>query len=119
MKIAISAQEPKPQSVVESRFGRASYFMVFNDDGNSWESINNDQNLNAPQGAGIQSAANVVNEGCTILISGHCGPKAFSALSKAGVSIYSVNSGTVEDALAAYRAGTLEKLASADVEGHW
>ncbi|NLG18591.1 MAG: dinitrogenase iron-molybdenum cofactor biosynthesis protein [Fibrobacter sp.] len=119
MKIAVSSERPVPESPMDSRFGRARYFMIFDDESSSWESLDNDQNLSAPQGAGIQSAANVVNAGCKILISGNCGPKAFTALSKAGVEVYLASNGTVLDALRDFKNGVLKRLEAADVEGHW
>ncbi|MBN1308133.1 MAG: NifB/NifX family molybdenum-iron cluster-binding protein [Chitinispirillaceae bacterium] len=119
MKIAVSAQEKNPQSHVDPRFGRAKCFMVYDDEEKRWEAIDNQQNLQAAQGAGIQSAANVVNAGCNVLIGGHCGPKAFDVLSKAEVSVYAVEGGTVEAAVDAYRRGVLKRLGNADVEGHW
>ncbi|MBN1575214.1 MAG: NifB/NifX family molybdenum-iron cluster-binding protein [Chitinispirillaceae bacterium] len=119
MKIAVSAQEKSPQSPVDPRFGRAKCFMVYDEGTKTWDAIDNQQNLQAAQGAGIQSAATVVNAGCNVLISGHCGPKAFATLSKAQVAVYAVQGGTVEAAVEAYRSGTLKRLEDADVEGHW
>jgi len=119
MKIAVSAEKSDKESPLDPRFGRAKVFMVFDDVNESWECIDNNQNLCSTQGAGIQSAANVVNAGCKILISGHCGPKAFTALSRAGVDIYTVRKGTVIEAVSALKSGKLTKLESADVEGHW
>jgi predicted Fe-Mo cluster-binding NifX family protein len=119
MKIAVSAEQAKPQSPIDPRFGRAKYFMIYDDEKECWEEIDNIQNLEAAQGAGIQSAANVVNAGCTALISGHCGPKAFSALNKAGVAVYTVTEGSVQNAVDAFKLGKLKKLETADVDGHW
>lgn len=119
MKIAVSAEQAKPQSPIDPRFGRAKYFMIYDDGKECWEEIDNIQNLEAAQGAGIQSAANVVNAGCTALISGHCGPKAFSALNKAGVAVYTVNEGSVQNAIDSFKLGKLKKLETADVDGHW
>lgn len=119
MKIGVSAEQTTPESLVDPRFGRSKYFMVYDDTNGSWESIDNNQNLQAAQGAGIQSAANVVNAGCEVLISGHCGPKAFTALNKVGVSVYTVSSGTVRNAIDSFKQGILTKIESADVEGHW
>ncbi len=119
MKIAISAEQPNVESPVDLRFGRAKFFMIHDDENQTWEFIDNEHDLNSAQGAGIQSAANVVSAGCKVLISGHCGPKAFTALSKAGVSVFTVKGGTVLGAVAAYKDGKLKKLVSADVEGHW
>jgi predicted Fe-Mo cluster-binding NifX family protein len=119
MKIAITSERPDIESLVDPRFGRAKVFMVFDDKNATWEVIDNKQNLQAAQGAGIQSAANVVNAGCTVLISGHCGPKAFTALNKAEIAVYTVTEGTVKNALDSYKQGKLTKIDSANVEGHW
>lgn len=119
MKIAVSAAQSKPDSEVDPRFGRAKGFMVYDDEMGSWGFIDNNQNLQAAQGAGIQSAANVVNAGCTVLISGHCGPKAFAALTKAGVEVYTLSGGTIRGAIDSFKQKKLNKIECADVEGHW
>lgn len=119
MKIGVSAEQSNPDSPVDPRFGRSKFFMIFDDTNGCWEFIDNIQNLQAVQGAGIQSAANVVNAGCEVLISGHCGPKAFTALNKAGVAVYTVSNGTVLNAIDLFKQGKLNKIESADVEGHW
>ncbi|MBN1758049.1 MAG: NifB/NifX family molybdenum-iron cluster-binding protein [Chitinispirillaceae bacterium] len=120
MKIAVTATADSPQARMDPRFGRAKWFMMLDTDGETWESVDNVQNLNAAQGAGIQAAAKVVNAGAEVLISGHCGPKAFKALSRAGVTVF-LGSGeaTVAATVEAYRRNELEKLDDADVEGHW
>lgn len=119
MKIAVSAEEAKSDGLVDPRFGRAKFFIVHDDTTDTWESIDNIQNLQAAQGAGIQSASTVVNAGCTALISGHCGPKAFTALNKGGVAVYCVAGGTVREAVDLFKRGELKKLENADVDGHW
>ena len=81
--------------------------------------IDNRQNLDAAQGAGIQSAQNVVAGGAQALVTGHCGPKAFRVLKAAGVDVYTSDAPTVAAALALFREGTLKKSLDADVEGHW
>jgi predicted Fe-Mo cluster-binding NifX family protein len=119
MKIAISAEGKSPESPVDTRFGRAKYFIVHDDEPQIWDALDNNQNLQAAQGAGIQSASIVVNAGCTTLITGHCGPKAFAALNKAGLTVYAVAGGTVREAVESFKRGELKKLEAADVDGHW
>ncbi len=119
MKIAITAEKPQTDSPVDPRFGRAKVFMVYDDQLKTWEVIDNKQNLQAAQGAGIQSAAKLVDAGCEVVISGHCGPKAFTALNSANVSVYTVSNGTVQNAINLFQAGKLTKIESSDVEGHW
>lgn len=119
MKIAITAQGAQPDCALDPRFGRAGYFLVYDDTIRSWDVLANNQNVNAAQGAGIQAAATVVNAGCTVLLCGHCGPKAFSALQRAGVSVYSVEPMSVQQALECFVKGELSRIQSADVDGHW
>ncbi len=119
MKIAITSQGTTHDSPIDTRFGRASYFVVYDDETNSWECINNEQNMQAAQGAGIQAATIIANAACKVLITGHCGPKAYRTLRAAGIDIYSSKAATVDQALEAFRQGALLKLEDADVEGHW
>ncbi len=79
----------------------------------------NTQNLNAAQGAGIQSAQHVIDLGADILITVHCGPKAFKVLNAAGIPVYLGKSLTIRELVKAYMNKELEQLQSADVEGHW
>jgi predicted Fe-Mo cluster-binding NifX family protein len=119
MKICITAQTPSENSPLDPRFGRAKCFMIYDDVADTWETLDNDQNLHAAQGAGIQAASQVVNAGCGALISGHCGPKAYAALSRANVAVYPCGEIPVKEALEAFKQGELKKIENADVEGHW
>lgn len=119
MKIAVTSSGATMDSPLDVRFGRAAWFMVHDTDSGTWEAIQNDQNLNLPQGAGIQSASTVVNAGCQILISAHCGPKAFDVLKKGLVQIFLAADGTAKQCVEKYKRGGLRELANADVEGHW
>ena len=119
MKIAISAQGKDLASSIDLRFGRAQYFIVFDTETDSFISHNNEQNLNALQGAGIQSAKNVADFGAQAVISGNVGPKAFATLVAAGIDVYTGASGTVQDAITAFKEGTLKKSDKANVQSHW
>lgn len=104
---------------MDSRFGRAPKFLVYDLETNTFEVIDNQQNLNAAQGAGIQSAETVARLGAKALVTGHCGPKAFRVLAAAGIKIYNTDALTVADALEQFRSDKLREAGSADVEGHW
>ncbi len=122
MKIAITSDGTTPDSQLNPRFGRTKYFLIYNDSADeikSWEIIDNKQNFQASQGAGIQSATTIANSNCNVVITGHCGPKAFRALIAADIEVYLGKEGTVIDALEAFQKGELKKIDSADVEGHW
>ena len=119
MKVAISAQGKDMNSPVDPRFGRAKYFIVVDTETESFAAHDNSQNLNAPQGAGIQAAKNVLDLGAEAVVSGNVGPKAFDTLMTAGITVYTGASGTVRDALEAFKSEKLKKTEKATVEGHW
>ncbi len=119
MKIAISTAGKTVESDVELRFGRATSFMIYNTVSRTFTIVNNRQQLDAPQGAGIQSAGNVINSGADAVISGHCGPKAMKVLTSAGIKVYTTTAKTISQALADYETNSMEQLRKADVEGHW
>lgn len=119
MKIAITTAGDNLAAALDSRFGRAARFLIYNTDTKDFQSIDNTQNLNAPQGAGIQAAQIVANVGANALITGHCGPKAFRVLQAAGIKVYNCQAATVAEALSQFDEGKLLVASEADVEGHW
>jgi len=119
MKIAFTASGETLEAALDRRFGRAAKFIVYDTDTDAFEVIDNVQNLNAAQGAGIQAAQTISQSGAECLVTGHCGPKAFRVLSVAGIKVYNTDAPTVAAALEAFKAGTLEPATSSDVEGHW
>lgn len=119
MKVAITTAGADLSAPVELRFGRATAFLIYDTETGDFTRIDNTQQLNAAQGAGIQAAQTVANAGAEALISGHCGPKAFQVLKMGKIDIYLAQGGSVQEALKALEAGTLEKASDADVEGHW
>ncbi len=119
MKIAFTTAGEDLQAALDRRFGRAPGFLVVDTATESCEYVANTQNLNAAQGAGIQSGQTIARLGVEALVSGHVGPKAFRVLSAAGVRIYNTEAATVGEALELLRSGQLAEADSADVESHW
>ena len=119
MKIAISAVEPKIESAVDQRFGRARFFAVYNSETEEYVFLDNEIQLNAAQGAGIQTAEMLAKAGAGAVLTGHCGPNAFKVLTAAGIAVYTSESVTIAEALKRFLNGELKSSGSADVEGHW
>ncbi|WP_462325442.1 NifB/NifX family molybdenum-iron cluster-binding protein [Desulfoplanes sp.] len=119
MKIAISSQGDTLDSRIDPRFGRAKGFLVYDLETETSEYVSNDQNLNIPQGAGIQTAQNVAKTGAQAVITGNIGPKAFSALKQGNITMYLFTDGTVSEAVEAYTSGKLAPTADANKPGHW
>ncbi|MEW6379548.1 MAG: NifB/NifX family molybdenum-iron cluster-binding protein [bacterium] len=119
MKVAFTTSGESLDAPLDSRFGRAPRFLIYDMDTATFVVIDNQKNLNAAQGAGIQAAETVARSGASCLVTGHCGPKAFRVLSAAGIKVYSTDAATVAAALDLFRSGKLSPSQAADVEGHW
>jgi predicted Fe-Mo cluster-binding NifX family protein len=119
MIIAVSSQGKELTSRVDPRFGRAPYFIIYDTDNDSFKAIENTQNLQAAQGAGIQSAQNVAREKVQLVISGNLGPKAFNTLTEAGIKTALWAEGTVAEAVDLAKSNKLKINDRANVEGHW
>jgi predicted Fe-Mo cluster-binding NifX family protein len=119
MKIVVTSQGTNLDSPLDPRFGRAKHFLLVDTETMQTTVHDNAQNVNAPQGAGIQAAQAVYNLGAGAVVTGHVGPKAFATLHAAGIAVYVGSSGTVREAVEQFRSGRLQPAESADVEGHW
>ena len=118
MKIAITAQSGSLEAKIDPRFGRAAYFVVVDPDTMELEIVDNKQNLQAAAGAGIQAAQTVAEHGASAVLTGNCGPKAFRTLKAADIEVFMGLSGTVKDAITAYKSGDSTPADSANVEAH-
>jgi predicted Fe-Mo cluster-binding NifX family protein len=119
MKIAVTAQGTDLESPVDPRFGRGKYFVIIDTDNNKFEAVDNVQNLNAAQGAGIQAARNVAELGVEAVLTGHCGPNAFRTLTASEIKVFTGASGTVKETVEKFKSGELAEATDADVTGHW
>jgi len=119
MKICITARGETLDSMLDERFGRAEKFIIYETETGEFEAVDNAQNLQAMQGAGVQSAQKVIASGVKILITGHCGPKAYITLKAGGVKVYTGAKDTVKKAIDDYLKGELKEIIAPDVESHW
>lgn len=119
MKIAVTAQGQALSSEIDLRFGRAQWLIVMDTETENFDVHNNEVNLNAVQGAGIQTGQNIANLDVEAVITGNVGPNAFKTLTAAGVKIYLAKKQTVAEAIQSFKAGTLHEVDHANVEGHW
>jgi predicted Fe-Mo cluster-binding NifX family protein len=119
VKIAVSSSGPTLEAAVDPRFGRAPYLLVVDPDTLEFEAVANQMNLQAAQGAGIQTATLVARYQPVAVLTGHCGPKAFQTLQAAGIQVIVEVSGPVKQAVEKYRAGQLTPAASPNATSHW
>jgi predicted Fe-Mo cluster-binding NifX family protein len=119
MVIAVSSKGKTLDSEIDPRFGRAGYFLLVDPETMEVKVVENKQNLQLPQGAGIQAAQTVVESGAKTVLTDNCGPKAFKVLRAAGVKVGIGVSGTVKEAVSQYKQGKVGFTQAPNVEGHW
>jgi predicted Fe-Mo cluster-binding NifX family protein len=119
MRIAFTTQGTDLDSEVDSRFGRAPRFVVVDTETMLFDVLENKQSLDLPQGAGIQSAQNILPLKPDVVLTENCGPKAFRVLQAAGIKVVVGVKGKITDAIKDYLKGEYTAAAQANVEGHW
>ena len=119
MKVAVTSTGTDLESRVDPRFGRARNFILVDSETGEFEVVDNKQNVNAAQGAGVQAAQNVAEAGAEAVVSGNVGPKAFEILAAAEIPVYLVDDCTVQEAVERFKRGELKKQETANVNGHW
>ena len=119
MKVAVTAQGRELNSQMDSRFGRAKFLIVADTYGGGFEVHDNTVNLNAAQGAGIQTGQKIANLDVEAVITGNVGPNAFRTLSAAKIKVFLAEEQTVQEAIVSFKTGKLKEVDQASVEGHW
>ena len=61
----------------------------------------------------------VCDSGAEALLTGFCGPKAFSVLNVVKIKVANEITGTVRDAVKTFKEGTVSFADTANVEGQW
>lgn len=117
MIIVVTARGKDENSSIDSRFGRCEYFIVYNEEEDSFRTVDNPAK-NAAHGAGVQAAQTVTDLKPDVVITGNVGPRAFGGLNTAGIPVYSSGEGTVKEAISAYKEGNLEEVSSPTSERH-
>ena len=111
MKIAISAEGPTTQDIVDPRFGRAAGFVIYDTETKTLEYIDNGAAQAAAQGAGLMAVETVVEAGAKVVLSGYIGPKALEALQAVGLgTVQDMDNRTVGNVIADFEAGNLPVL---------
>jgi predicted Fe-Mo cluster-binding NifX family protein len=117
MKIVISSAGKGLESEVDPRFGRCRYFLIVDADTRDFEVLDN-QNAEMYGGAGIKTAQLVAGLGLNTVLTGNIGPNAFEVLNAAGIEILTGASGTIAEAVDAYRNGQLKRVDTSTVQSH-
>jgi len=114
MKICITSEGKTLDAKVDSRFGRCQYFIFFDTETQNFQ-VQENPNAQFQGGAGIQSGQLMASNGIKAVITGNVGPNAFQTLNAGGIDIYTGVSGSVQEAIEAYKSGKLKKTESPSV----
>jgi predicted Fe-Mo cluster-binding NifX family protein len=117
MKLCVSATGKEMTAKIDGTFGRAPYLLIVDTDTLEMEALDNTA-ANVSQGAGIAAAQLIANKGVDALLTGHVGPKAYTALESAGIAIYEGASidDTVQEAVNKFKQGHVRKSVDAGGE---
>ncbi len=119
MKIAVTSTGKTIESLIDPRFGRAPYILIVDSDGKLIETIDNSTNVNAFKGAGIQASKAIADRMVDVLLTGHCGPNAFTALNAAGIKVGVEQTGTVLEAIDRLNRNQVVFAQKPNAEAHW
>ncbi len=117
-KIAISARGKDLAAEVDPRFGRAPYFVIYDLENDNWEAVSNPA-VSEAKGAGIVAANFMADRGVEVVITGHCGPKAFAVLKAAGIRVATAPGRTVKEVISSLKEGRVEYVESPNVDTHF
>lgn len=119
MRVAFTAGGESLDSPFDNRFGRAEKFIIYDTESDTFEVLDNTHNLQAVQGAGVQSAQHIIDSKVDELVTGNLGPKAAKIIFAAGILVYQAKAETVSEALAMYKSKAIKPLKEPTVEEHW
>ena len=118
MKIALTMEGPEADAALDLRFGRARCFRIMDSSTGKQTCVGNSAGVDAAQGAGTQAVQTLARLGVQVVITGHVGPKAWTALKAAGIRAYSAAQGTPAELVEDFTAGRLVEIGGADRPGH-
>jgi len=106
MKIVLSSQGNKKESLVDVRFGRCNYFAIYNVDKKSFDFVEN-TGKESNQGAGIAAAQVVLKLNAEALLTERLGPKAFKVLEASSMTLFKCHGMSLEDAVDRFKKNSL------------
>lgn len=116
MKICIPVLEENDlNSPVSAHFGQSRSFALIDDDTNDVTFVKND---GTHHGGTVPPPQIIANSGADALLCGGLGVKAVRMFEQLGVHVYCNASGTVAEALNAYKAGKLPEATDANACQH-
>lgn len=112
MKIAFTSTGKTWDSIMDSRFGRTEFIVVFNEETKEFEVVDNSAVKNEAHGAGTATSQKMYELKPDVLITGNGpGETAATALKNLNMKIYvDAHNLTLEQAYESYRNGALKEI---------
>jgi len=98
MKVMITSKGDSLESLMDERFGRAEYFIIYDTQNDEFEAIKNPY-LNDRGGVGVSISKFTIEKNVDALISGSFGPNAQDVLKASNIKLYSTKDITVKQAV--------------------
>lgn len=117
MKISISAKGKTLDSLLDERFGRCEYFLIY-DTKNEQLNVLENKGQTAAGGAGIKAAQQLIDEKVDLIITGHLGPNAYELIGKSGIKAYKCKSMLISSAIEKYNNAELPEIKEAGPAHH-
>jgi predicted Fe-Mo cluster-binding NifX family protein len=118
MKIAITVTAPDLDADIDPRFGRCLHFIIVDTDTMEYEALDNAAAA-AGGGAGITAAQTLSAKNIEAVLTGNCGPNAYTTLTGAGIKVITGLSGKAREAVEQYKTGKLQASSRPNVAGHF
>ncbi len=111
MRIAFTAKGKDWDSMIDPRFGRTDYLVIYDEDSREMEAVDNTEIVSQEHGAGPLTAKKLIELEPDVLITGNGpGGNAASVLKSAGFKIYTgAGQMTVKGAFIAYKNNDLKE----------
>ncbi len=98
MRIAVPVSAPSKEALMDDKFGRAQWFLIYDSDSGQYEVVEN-PGFEASSGAGPAAVQTLRNHSVDVLLASNIGPKARDLLAMAGIRAYEDYSGRGEEVI--------------------
>jgi predicted Fe-Mo cluster-binding NifX family protein len=101
------------ESAVSSHFGQALFFIIIDDGTNDIKTIKNTAKGGHQGTAGLTPGQLIMEQEVNVVLCGGLGVRAVQMFEQAGIHVFNQASGTVADAMKAYKEGKLPEATDA------
>ena len=112
MRIAFTAKGTSWESMIDERFGRAQFIIVFDETSGEFEVVDNSEVGNVAHGAGPQTAKKLIDMTPDVLITGNGpGGNANAVLQQRNITVFiGAGSMTIKQAYESYKENSLQPM---------